>query len=59
MSAWCLLACMPYVAMRYGGDTRHRGAHILLARFLFGLPRAAAMWGVLLWHSVKARSILL
>ncbi len=59
LSAWCLLACAPYVAIRFTGETRHRGLHVRLARFLFGLPRAAAMWGVLLWHSVKARSILL
>jgi len=59
LSAWCGLACLPYVAMRFAGDTRHRHAHVLAARFLLGLPRAAAMWGVLLWNSIKARSILL
>jgi glycosyltransferase involved in cell wall biosynthesis len=58
-SPWFLLLCLPYTAMRFSDTGRFRGPHVLVARFLFGLPRAAAVAMVLLTASVKARKVLL
>lgn len=54
-----LLLCLPYCAVRMLERGRHRRPHILLARLLFGLPRAAAMAWVLLMGSLRARSPVL
>jgi glycosyltransferase involved in cell wall biosynthesis len=55
---WAVL-CLPYMAMRFSDRGRHRAPHILAARFLFGLPRAAAISLVLVVNSIRARRMLI
>jgi glycosyltransferase involved in cell wall biosynthesis len=59
LSAWALLLVLPYVAIRFSERGRYRAPHLLLARLLFGLPRAAVLLGTLLVSSWRARSLVL
>jgi GT2 family glycosyltransferase len=58
-SAWALLLVLPYVAIRFGERGRYRAPHLLLARLLFGLPRATVLLVTLLVSSFRARSLVL
>jgi len=54
-----LLLTLPYVALRFLDRGRLRNPVHLVARLLFGLPRAAILAGVLLRSSIAARSLVL
>ncbi len=54
-----LVLCLPYLWLRFHDRGRFRAPHILLARFLFGLPRAAMMAWALLTGSLRARRLVL
>jgi glycosyltransferase involved in cell wall biosynthesis len=57
-SAFALLT-LPYLVLRFLDRGRLRRPHLLLARLIFGLPRAAILAGVLLASSVRARSLVI
>ena len=59
LSAWALLLILPYLAIRLTERGRYRAPHLLLARLLLGLPRAAVLLGTLLVSSWRARSLVL
>ncbi len=54
-----LLLTLPYIALRFLDRGRLTNPVHLVARLLFGLPRATIMAGVLLGASVRARSFVL
>jgi len=54
-----LVMCLPYLWLRFHDRGRFRAPHILLARFIFGLPRAAMMAYALLSGSLRARRLVL
>lgn len=54
-----LLLTLPYLALRFLDRGRLRNPIHLVARFIFGLPRAAIIAGVLLRSSIAARSLVL
>lgn len=54
-----LVLVLPYVGVRMIDRGRFRAPHILLARLVFGLPRAFVMLGILLQGSLRARSLVL
>lgn len=58
-SAWAWLLVLPYVAIRFGERGRYRAPHLLLARLLFGLPRAAVLLATLVVNSWRARTLVL
>lgn len=54
-----LLLTLPYLALRFLDRGRLRNPIHLIARLVFGLPRAVIIAGVLLRASIAARSIVL
>jgi hypothetical protein len=58
-AGWTLLLVLPYVGIRFGERGRYRAPHLLLARLLFGLPRATVLLATLLVSSFRARSLVL
>ena len=54
-----LLLTVPYLVLRFLDGGRFRRPHLLLARFIFGLPRAAILATVLLGSSIRARSLVI
>ena len=54
-----LVLGLPYLWLRFTDRGRFKAPHILLARFLFGLPRAAMLAGVLFASSLRARCVVL
>ena len=53
------VACLPYVWLRFTDRGRFNRPHVLLARFVCGLPRAALMAAALIRGSWRARSVVL
>ena len=54
-----LALCLPYLWLRFADRGRFTAPHLLVARFLFGLPRAAMLACVLVASSVRARCLVL
>lgn len=59
LHAGFLVLALPYIALRFLDRGRLRHPLHLLARFVFGLPRAAVLAAVLVCASVRARSPVL
>lgn len=53
------VACLPYVWLRFTDRGRFSRPHILLVRFVCGLPRASLMAVALIRGSLRARSVVL
>ncbi len=53
------LLCAPYVMLRFLDTGRFSAPHVLLARFVFGLPRGAVTAAVLLVGSIRARALVI
>ncbi len=59
ITAWSLLAFLPYVLYRGSGTTASLGSFLRPLRVLVYLPRDLAALGLLVWGSVRFRSLLL
>jgi glycosyltransferase involved in cell wall biosynthesis len=53
------LLCAPYVVLRFVDSGRFNAPHVLLARFVFGLPRGAVTAAMLLVGSIRARALVI
>lgn len=49
----------PYLVVRFSERGRYRRPDLLIARLLFGLPRAFVLFGTLLVSSMRARALVL
>ncbi|MEJ0017323.1 MAG: glycosyltransferase family A protein [Acetobacteraceae bacterium] len=54
-----LLLTVPYLALRLFDRSRFRAPHVLLARLLFGLPRACVLAATLAASSIRARRLVI
>ena len=59
LHAGFLLLGLPYLWIRFTERGRYRAPHLLLARLLFGLPRAVVLAATLFGASLRARSAVL